>query len=250
MPPSRKVLIIGHRGCAGLAPENTLASLLLAVRQGADMVEFDVQASAGGEPVVIHDATLDRTTDGRGPVAATPLARILRLDAGSWHSPAFAGEPVPTLESVLAAPGLDLPLIAEIKTEAAASPAWETAAGRIAALLRTRAAGRGIAVSSFSPEVLAEFRARTPEIPRGLLLAAGATPDEAGELIRDIDPSSLHVPADLLGPGFLSLCAEFHLPLYVYTENDPLAARRLADRGAAGIFTDRPDLLAREFRRA
>jgi glycerophosphoryl diester phosphodiesterase len=95
-------LILGHRGAPRLAPENTLASLARALELGLDGVEYDLQASASGEPVLLHDDTLDRTTDGHGPAEAASLAELSSLDAGAWFSKAFAGEPLPMLEEALA----------------------------------------------------------------------------------------------------------------------------------------------------
>ncbi|HEV2234750.1 MAG TPA: glycerophosphodiester phosphodiesterase family protein [Terriglobia bacterium] len=104
-----RVLNIGHRGAAGEAPENTLAAFDLALRQGADGIEFDVHLSSDGVPVVLHDARLERTSSGTGPVSTMPLAVLRRLDAGSWFNrryPAranqrYAGLKIPTLAEVL-----------------------------------------------------------------------------------------------------------------------------------------------------
>src|SRR5262249_57618291 len=93
--------VAAHRGAAGRAPENTRASFQLAWELGADMVELDVRLTADGHPVTLHDATLDRTTDGAGPVAARTLAEIRTLDAGTRFGTAFAGERVPTLREAL-----------------------------------------------------------------------------------------------------------------------------------------------------
>lgn len=100
--------IVAHRGAAVKAPENTLPAFELARRLGADGVELDVQATADGEVIVFHDMTLDRTTDGTGPVFATPWATVEQLDAGAWFDPRHAGTPVPRLADVLALTGLEL----------------------------------------------------------------------------------------------------------------------------------------------
>jgi glycerophosphoryl diester phosphodiesterase len=102
LPQGTRPHIIGHRGALDCAPENTMASFREALAQGADLIELDVQMSADGQLVVIHDQTLERTTNGRGLVADTTLAEIQALDAGSWFSPEFAGERVPELSEVLA----------------------------------------------------------------------------------------------------------------------------------------------------
>src|SRR5438128_1848147 len=95
-----RVRVVGHRGAAAHAPENTIASLELGVREGADDVEFDVQRTADGVPVLLHDETCDRTTDGSGPLRERTSAAVSALDAGSWFGPSFAGERVPTLAAV------------------------------------------------------------------------------------------------------------------------------------------------------
>ena len=93
--------VVAHRGASAAAPENTLAAMRRAAEMGARWAECDVRLSADGVPVVIHDGTLDRTTDGRGALAAHTAAELARLDAGSWRDAAFAGEPVPTLAALL-----------------------------------------------------------------------------------------------------------------------------------------------------
>lgn len=108
--------IIAHRGFSARAPENTLVALELGIEAGADAVEFDLHTTADGVTVLLHDSTVDRTTDGSGPIDRRTLAEVERLDAGSWFDSAFAGEPVPTLASVLASVGPRVPRVyAEIK---------------------------------------------------------------------------------------------------------------------------------------
>src|SRR6516162_9968344 len=107
-------MVIAHRGASGTCPENTLAAFRRAEALGAHMIELDVQLSRDGEVVVMHDWTLARTTSGRGRVGARTAAELHALDAGSWFSQAFAGEPVPSLREVLAATGL--PVNVELKS--------------------------------------------------------------------------------------------------------------------------------------
>ncbi|WP_281166722.1 glycerophosphodiester phosphodiesterase [Paenibacillus ginsengihumi] len=95
---AKKPLVIGHRGAAGEAPENTLASFRLALEQGADAVELDVHMSADGEIIVCHDATVNRTTDGQGAISTMSTAELRQLDAGRWFHERFAGERLPLLE--------------------------------------------------------------------------------------------------------------------------------------------------------
>jgi glycerophosphoryl diester phosphodiesterase len=109
------VILIGHRGASAQAPENTFASFDLAISQGADAVETDIRATKDGALVLMHDATVDRTTNGRGAVGELRLAEIEALDAGSWFGPRFAGERAPTLDGFLARYARRLPLVLEIK---------------------------------------------------------------------------------------------------------------------------------------
>ena len=108
-------LIMGHRGAMGHAPENTMASFRKAVELGVEAIELDVHLSSDGKLVVIHDETLDRTTDGQGPVVAKTLTELKALDAGSWYKPEFAGERIPTLEEVLDWARDRVPVVIEVK---------------------------------------------------------------------------------------------------------------------------------------
>jgi glycerophosphoryl diester phosphodiesterase len=115
----KRFFVWAHRGASALAPENTLAAFRAAEAGGADGLELDVQLSRDGVPVVLHDATVDRTSDGRGAVAELTLTELRRLDVGTWFAPAFAGERLPTLEEVLAWGGRRLRFNIEIKDAAA-----------------------------------------------------------------------------------------------------------------------------------
>ena len=139
--------VIGHRGAAGAAPENTLASIRKARELGATWIEFDVKLTKDGHPILFHDDCLERTTDGRGAVAATTLAEIRRLDAGGWFGPAFRGEPVPTLEQALAL-CVELRLGINVEIKPCAGREAETAQVTVATLLdvwpRDRAGAVGL----------------------------------------------------------------------------------------------------------
>lgn len=233
--------VFAHR-CGGvLAPENTLAGLEVASRH-ATGVEFDVMLSGSGTPVLIHDETLERTTDGSGRVAATPDARLRELDAGSWHDTRFAGERIPTLDEVARqcrARGLDVNL--EIKPSAG----QDVATARIAAL-RASALWRGAArlplLSSFSETALRVAAEVAPELPRGLLV--GAIPRDWHERCRALGVVALHADARRLTRAQAQGVRDAGLWLVVYTENDPERARRLFDWGVSCVITDRPDRLA------
>ena len=235
--------IVGHRGAAGIAPENTLTSFREAVRIGSDWLEFDVRLSSDGVPVIIHDSTLKRTTNGRGPVRARPLTELRRLDAGSWFDTRFAGEKIPTLDEVLKL-GSRVRLNIEIKARSA--PAGEVAQ---AVWSRVRQAGleQRVLVSCFDLKVLRALRDLDAEARLGFPWQAGlrdpirrATTLKCRMMLFDVAG---------LSEKKVRRCREVGLEVWVYTVNEPDEMRRVLDLGIDGLITDRPDLLARMVRR-
>lgn len=227
--------IIGHRGAAGLAPENTLASFQAAAALGCRMVEFDVRLSADQVPVVFHDDTLERRTNGRGPVAAHTLEQLRRLDAGG-------GEPIPTLaEVLLLCRSLDLAANIEIKPDRGAERATTLAA--LAEALRVWPAELPPPlVSSFSAEALAAARAAAPGWPRGLLL--GRLPPDWRARAEALACATVHCSErDLTGEAVRAVTAAGY-PLLAYTVNDRARAESLWRMGVVSVFTDRPDRLS------
>jgi glycerophosphoryl diester phosphodiesterase len=229
--------VIGHRGAAAAAPENTLASLRKASELGARWVEFDVKLSRDGVPVLIHDERLERTTSGRGEVALTTLAELEGLDAGAWFAPEFRGERVPTLEAALSlCAELGLGINVEIKP--CPGRAAATARATVETLLRcwpkTLAAPL---ISSFEPACLEVARERAPDMPRGYL--AVALPRRWREALETYRCSTLHLSARRLVPGQRAAVVAAGVPLLLYTVNQPNRARRLLEAGVAAIFTDR-----------
>jgi glycerophosphoryl diester phosphodiesterase len=251
LDPTRR-LVVGHRGNRAHAPENTLESFSQAIGLGVDALELDVQLSRDGEPVVMHDLTLERTTDGRGPVRDRTVRELERLDAGARFSPdggrSFPyrgrGIAVPRLEEVLAlTQERALPLIVELKTVEAAGPV-------LALLARTKALPR-VLVGSFLDAALRPFQ-------REGVPVSGA----ARALARLYVPAVLgRRPASL---PFQAMCVpRFHrgLPLpvaaltrvmravggtsHVWTVNDPARARRLWAAGVTGIISDDPAAILR-----
>ncbi len=162
--------IIGHRGAAALAPENTLAGFRVAAAAGVRWVEFDVKLTRDGVAVLMHDETLDRTTNGRGRVAETPLATLLALDAGGWFGAGFRDERVPTLIEACAELGR-LGLGANIEIKPCPGRAAATAEAVVAAVAAHWPASLPPPLlSSFAPESLAVVRDRAAHLPRGLLV--------------------------------------------------------------------------------
>lgn len=235
--------LIAHRGGGTLAPENTLAGLRMAAQQGYRAVEFDVMLSGDGTPVLIHDETLERTTDGRGRVADASDAELARLDAGSWHGAQFAGEPLPSFgDAAELCQALGLWANVEIKP----SRGHEAETGRKVALeARELWAGRPPPLlSSFSLDALAAAREAAPELPRGLLYFA--PPFDWLETFRRLACYSLHCSRRYFNRKVLDEANAADIPLLLYTVNDPEDAGQFLRQGVAAIITDRLDLLAPE----
>ncbi len=232
--------IIGHRGAAASAPENTLAGFARAAALGAGWVEFDVRLCGDGRPVVIHDATLERTTDGQGPVAGASFDQIRALDAGRWFAPGFAGERVPSLgEALRATARLGLGADVELKAEPGREEALAAAA--VAAVQGARRPGRApILVSSFNVPCLDRVGALAPEMPRAYPLPrAGlgahlAVARRAGATFVDHRRLTRRRTERIRAAG---------LALIVYTVNDPARARTLWSWGIDSVITDAPDTL-------
>lgn len=233
--------VIGHRGAAALAPENTLAGLNAGLHAGCRMLEVDAKLTADGALILLHDDTLDRTTDGRGPAATRTRADIRRLDAGGRFSPTFAGEPVPTLDAALDLCG-QAGAALNIEIKPCPGRAIETAEAVVALLAARPAAGLPpILLSSFVPQALAVARDRAPETPRGLLLESmrgdwSALADTVAAVTVGI--ADRHATAERI-----AAIRATGRPALVYTVNDPARAVGLWHAGAAAVFTDVPDRL-------
>lgn len=233
--------VIGHRGAAARAPENTLAGIRKAHALGARWVEFDVMLSADRVPVLIHDETLERTTSGRGEVAAHTAAQLAALDAGAWFGPEFAREPVPTLARAVALL-LELGMAANVEIKPAAG--HEEATGRIVAEHLARlwpGDGPRLLLSSFARSALAMAAEGAGHIPRGLL--AEQLPIDWELALTSLGCATLHLDhARVDGPTIRDLVAAA-VPVLLYTVNDPARACTMREAGAAALITDVPDLL-------
>jgi glycerophosphoryl diester phosphodiesterase len=232
--------LIAHRCGGALAPENTLAGLHVAAGYGYRGVEFDVMLSADGTPVLIHDETLERTTNGHGRVADTRDAELARLDAGSWHGAQFAGEPLPSFGE---AGALCLALRLWANVEIKPGRGQESETGRKVALA-ARDIWSGLPpplLSSFSIEALTAAREAAPELPRGLLCVA--PPIDWLAICRRLACVSLHCSRRYFSAHLLGDAQAAGIPLLVYTVNDPQDAAQLLHQGVAAVFTDRLDLL-------
>lgn len=245
MRQSRDVLaslpkVIGHRGAAGHAPENTLASLRKAAALGAAYVEIDATLTRDGEVVILHDPELGRTTNGQGPVLLHSLAELKSLDAGGWFSEKFEGERVPTLrEAAALLKDLGLGLNLEIKP----TIGWQipTAQKIAAELVDYWPDDVPLLISSFVPETLQEVRKSLPDVPLGYLTAA--IPPDWQARMEEYDAATLNCAWPFVTK---ELAAEVHAAGYrllAYTVNDPAVAARLFADGVDALFSDYPDRL-------
>lgn len=225
---------IVHRGGGRLAPENTLAGIRRAAALGFSAVEFDVMLSGDGTPVLIHDETLERTTNGRGRVAETPDAVLFALDAG--------GEPVPRfVDAARLCRALGLFANVEIKPSAGADRATAEAVVRLAGEF-WRGAERQLLLSSFSQTALDVARDLAPELSRGLLF--DTPPADWADVAQRLQASTLHVAAAGFDECFAAEARARGLPVLCYTVDDPVEAEMLFARGAAALFTDHPERFA------
>lgn len=228
----RMVRVIAHRGASAEAPENTLRALALAREQGAHAAEIDVRRTADDRVVVFHDRDLKRLCGARG------VMRRLPLEALREHR--VAGEPIPTLEELLASEARPAGLVVELKSDR-----WNDV--RIAALAAKAirkagaAAGGAIVVSSFNPFCLLTLRRVAPELPRALL-AHGHQPLPGRRLWarRAVGASELHLERRMITPTLVRWAHAGGRRVVAWTVNDPAEARALADMGVDGLITDAP----------
>ena len=231
-------IIVAHRGSSAHAPENTLAAFRLAAEQGADAVELDAKLSSDRQVVVIHDATVDRTTGARGRVRDLSLAQLKKLDAGSFFGAQFGGEPLPTLAEVFAAVGQRVLINVELTNYA--NPG-DGLVARVCALVKEFHLEERILFSSFDPLNLARARRILPEVPCAIL----AMPGSGGWLARSfwmeaISPEAVNPYFSDASPAYLQRQVRKGRKVNVWTVNDPGELTRLARGGASGLITDDP----------
>ncbi len=239
---------IAHRGAGKLAPENTLAAFELGWQHGWRAFECDVKLSADGVPFLLHDATLERTTNGRGRAGDLPWSTLAALDAGSWHSPAYAGERLLRLDTLA---HWALPRGAWLNLEIKPTPGTEAETGRAVAeavdnLWRTYGAGQpqGPAwplLTSFQPVALQAAQQACPHLPRGLLLDT-LWPD-CWTVAHQLGCSAVVLNHTLWDEALIAHCRSEGWRLLTYTVNDAARAATLLDWGQDGIITDRIDTL-------
>ncbi|KZE70455.1 glycerophosphodiester phosphodiesterase [Paenibacillus elgii] len=232
-------IVIGHRGAAGEAPENTLASFELALRQGADAIELDVHLSADGEVIVCHDHTVGRTTDGTGAIAELTVAELMRLDAGRWFDERFTGERLPLLEEVFQLVPSEIMINVEVKCSYT-----PRLAERLAELLAQYNRLDSVVVSSFNHKVLKQLQEAIPNLRAGLLYVANfVSHRQMAAAAEGLNVYSIHPQHHTIDAGDAAEATGYGLRVYPWTVNEPQDLRRIIDAGVSGIITDFPGRL-------
>jgi len=251
------VRVLAHRGGGKLAPENTITAIEVGLQHGFRAIEFDAMLAADAVPVLIHDATLERTTSGTGAVASHTAAELARLDAGAWMAPRFAGTRLPSLtDAITYCRSHDIWINIEIKPSPGAESATGAEVARVAAqayadLVRPGGASAGNVepraplMSSFAPDALAAARSAAPDLPRGLLV--GRVPADWQNQVEALGCVALHCDHKQLTRALARGVKDAGYWLFCYTVNDPQRARELFDWGVDAFCTDRIDLIPASF---
>ncbi len=232
--------VIGHRGAAAFAPENTLASFKKARALGCGFIEFDVMLSADGEPFIFHDEKLNRTTSGQGEFGLATSEYIQSLDAGKWFSRRNAGEKVPTLRETLAWMA-ECNVQANIEIKPYPGFAEQTTVAVLTQINRYWPAGKPLPlISSFNVEALRLCHAFSPEMPIGLLLEQWQ--ENWLGLARELQCYSVHLGRRFATRERIAEIKQHGYAVCVYTVNSRRLAAKLFDWGVDAVFSDYSDL--------
>jgi glycerophosphoryl diester phosphodiesterase len=225
--------VIAHRGASGTRPENTLVAFRRAVELGAHMIELDVQCTRDGAVVVLHDDTLDRTTDGVGPLRARTLAELAALDAGRWFDPAYSGERIPTVDAVLRA----VPIAVNVELKPTGDDGLER---RTLEVVEAAGAMQRVVFSSFAAESLVRLRALSTSAELAVLwdrtAVAGALRVADGVAAR-----ALHIRTSGSAPSGIEAGHAAGLAVRVWTVNTRAVLVPLQAAGVDAVFTDYPE---------
>jgi glycerophosphoryl diester phosphodiesterase len=234
------IRIVSHRGWSGKAPENTLAAMELALAEPAiDMIEFDVHLSKDGVPVIIHDHTLDRTTNGKGAVKEHTLEQLRQFDAGAWFSPEFAGERIPTLEEVLQLTKGRCKLAVELKTKAGNYPGIEEI---VIQLVRRHGMEEQAVLSSFDHDSMKIAKQVDASIATNLIFHG--KPTLIMEQLRYTGASGFSISHNFASPAFVNEMLDQGIDVGLWTVDDPETLQQIVSAHPnVRITTNHPDRL-------
>ncbi|MDC7232649.1 MAG: glycerophosphodiester phosphodiesterase family protein [Spirochaetales bacterium] len=233
------MVVFAHRGASAYAPQNTIPAFRKALEMGAEGIELDVQLSADGVPVVIHDFVLDKTTDANGFIHRTGWKELQSADAGAWFSREYLGTPVPSLEEVLGLVPGSVTLNIEIKS---LSFLEEKTAEIVNDLLK-QDRERKVIISSFNHRILKQYQELSPHTPLGILTGSDMIDFPAYVEHSGIKPYSVHPEASYLSEAYVNEARGRGWKVMCYTINSAEQAGLVQQIGADGIFSDYPDLL-------
>ncbi len=236
LPP---VMRIAHRGASGVAPENTLTAIEKALEIGVDLVEIDLRLTADGHAAVIHDRTVDRTTDGTGLVETLTREDIQRLDAGMWFRQEFKGERIPCFEDVLDLVGRRAIILAEAKTDEVAE--------RAATIIRSRRAQSRVILQSFSATAIRTVNRLDRRIPTAFLMVGteAALRRKTGLVKRvlKLGANALCLKYSAARPELVEIFLKRAMGFWVWTVDEEAEMRAMIEMGVGGIITNWPDRL-------
>lgn len=239
------ILRIAHRGASGYAPENTMAAFEQAYKMDADMIELDVQLSSDGQVVVIHDAKLNRTSSGKGPVQNMTLNQLQQLDAGSWYSSKFHAEKIPRLDDVLKRFGGKIPLLIELKSSKS-NPGIEQ---RTAELLQKYSRNqsfeikKGVIIQSFDIQSLRNFHEILPEVPLAVLTSSSSDLKETYLREHALLAQYLSISRSLATETNVRRIHDAGMKVFVWNTNQLLGIPPILHARVNGIITDYPDIV-------
>jgi len=218
---------------------NTLPSFEKAIKLGADGTEFDVRLTKDGQMVILHDSSVDDTTDGSGEVSKMTFAEVRELDAGAWFDREFAGTRIPTLDEVLETLGKSLLINIEIKAEAFRTDGIEA---QVAKAIRRHAIEAYTIVSSFNPLVLRRFYALMPEIPLGYLHHP-EEPFYLTDFMQGLPHTARNPHYSEINPSYMRWAKAHGYQVNTYTVNHPEIGLRMRDLGVNSVISDVPDVI-------
>ena len=230
----RKIVVTAHRGASGLAPENTIAAMLKAIEYESDFSELDVQETKDGQLILLHDDDLQRTTNDSGPIWEKTYADLQGVDAGSWMSPEFAGEPIPLFSSVIDTVKGKMKLNIEIKI----NNHQQDLERRVVNLIEEKDFADQCIVTSFNRPTVEKVKELNPNLKVGLIFSKWPVGD-----IYNNNWSLLSVNAKLVDREFVEKAHQAGKEVHVWTVNEPEDMKRMMDYGVDNIITNRPDVL-------
>lgn len=236
--------VIAHRGVSGSYPENTLSAFQAAIDIRAEMVELDVSISKDGIPVVVHDRTVDRTTDFEGDVQSFSLEDLKKMEVGAWFSEEFRGEEFPTLKNSLELMKDKLAVNIEIKTEAVSDEIQGGVVDKALQIVTDLDMSSSVIFSSFDYRVMEQLNVLDPKMAKALLYEASQSAELLpSELVQKYKIDIFNCSYKQLSVKWINDLQKHKIPYFVYTVNEPELMKELIEKGVSGIFTDFPQEL-------